>query len=181
MPNGPSLPEQSIVDRASPEVRAPEEAESSVEADAQALEQLSERQDTFLEDAEEASSPAPVATTPVTDAPSSAPPQPPTSQKDDVFHAVEKILEDGLGEYYLQLPESAKVRFHQKGEEVTNQIAAMVREFRVKVKQVVLLIREWLLTIPGVNKFFLEQEAKIKTDRILGLAYARRQESSPTA
>jgi hypothetical protein len=28
------------------------------------------------------------------------------------------------------------------------------------------LIREWLLIIPGVNKYFLEQEAKIKTDKI---------------
>jgi len=27
----------------------------------------------------------------------------------------------------------------------------------------------WLKLIPGVNKFFLEQEAKIKTDEVLKL------------
>ena len=43
----------------------------------------------------------------------------------------------------------------------------MVRAYKVKVRDVVHLIREWLLVIPGVNAFFLEQEAKIKTDRIL--------------
>jgi len=28
---------------------------------------------------------------------------------------------------------------------------------------------DWLKILPGVNKFFLEQEAKIKTDKILAL------------
>jgi len=29
------------------------------------------------------------------------------------------------------------------------------------------LIKKWLLLIPGVNKYFLEQEAKIKADEIV--------------
>jgi hypothetical protein len=28
---------------------------------------------------------------------------------------------------------------------------------------------QWLKLLPGVNRFFLEQEAKIKTDRIIHL------------
>ena len=40
---------------------------------------------------------------------------------------------------------------------------------KLKVKKVVNLIKKWLTMIPGVNKFFLEQEAKIKTDEIVKL------------
>ena len=31
------------------------------------------------------------------------------------------------------------------------------------------VIKKWLSIIPGINKFFLEQEAKIKTDKIMEL------------
>jgi hypothetical protein len=31
------------------------------------------------------------------------------------------------------------------------------------------IIRNWLKLIPRVNKYFLEQESKIKTDRIITL------------
>jgi hypothetical protein len=37
----------------------------------------------------------------------------------------------------------------------------------VSTKKIFVLIRAWLKIIPGVNRFFLEQEAKIKTDKIL--------------
>ena len=53
----------------------------------------------------------------------------------------------------------------------------MVRGFRVKVKRVLELIYEWLKTIPGVNKFFLEQEAKIKTDEIMELEKVLKEEA----
>ena len=33
------------------------------------------------------------------------------------------------------------------------------------------LIREWLKVIPGINKFFLEQTVKIKTDKIINRAH----------
>lgn len=92
--------------------------------------------------------------------------------KDDVMKEVEKILEDGLGNYFHTLPADAQKRFEKKGEEVAVQVAVMVRGFKVEVKRVLRLIRDWLLTVPGVNKFFLEQEAKIKTDRILALEQA---------
>lgn len=92
----------------------------------------------------------------------------PTSvPKDEVMIRLEQILEEGLGDYVAAMPEEARVRFLYKGQETAGQISIMVRAFKVKAKKVVALIHDWLLTIPGVNKFFLEQEAKIKTDRIL--------------
>lgn len=183
MANGPLPPEQPVLDRAPVETPVSGDATiSSLEADQRALEQVAEEQaDTFLETATEEV--APTTAVSITD-PATHPASPPAQasvEKDEVFKAVEKILEDGLGDYYNQLPEPAKVRFQQKGEQVAGEIAMMVRGLKVKVKQVILLIRDWLLTIPGVNKFFLEQEAKIKTDRILELERERREESSPSS
>ncbi len=96
-------------------------------------------------------------------------------QKDEVVLAVEKILEEGMDAHFKTMPEDAKLRFQQKGVEVSGRIATMLRTFKVQAKNVILLIREWLLTIPGVNKYFMEQEAKIKTDRILELDRERRE------
>lgn len=164
-----------------PPLEAPvlgDEALSSVEADARAMEQSVEQADTFLEKAEEVA-PTTTVAIPAADASGkSVATQAAAPVKDEVFQAVEKILEDGLGEYYKDLPEQAKIRFQTKGEQVAGEIAVMVRQFGVKVKQVILLIRDWLLTIPGVNKFFIEQEAKIKTDRILELERERRETPS---
>ena len=89
---------------------------------------------------------------------------------------VEKILEDGLGPYYASLPESAKPKFRQKGEEASIEIGHMVATLQLNLKRILQLIRDWLLTIPNVNKFFLEQEAKIKTDKIVELVEEKKQD-----
>jgi hypothetical protein len=47
------------------------------------------------------------------------------------------------------------------------------------VKKILALIRDWLKLIPGVNRFFLEQEAKIKTDKILLAAEEKKQQGPP--
>lgn len=101
------------------------------------------------------------------------------SEKDEVYLEVEKILEDGLGSFVETMEPTAKERFLKKGREVTGLIAAMVRSLHVKTKDVFHLLKEWLLTIPGVNKFFLEQEVKIKTDRIIDLEQVRREDHQP--
>jgi hypothetical protein len=45
----------------------------------------------------------------------------------------------------------------------------MLDKGKVNVKKVRDLIIKWLRIIPGVNRYFLEQEAKIKSDRLLEL------------
>ena len=88
---------------------------------------------------------------------------------DKIADDVQKILEEGLEEAIVTMPEEAKQRFLQKGKEIGTIVADMVRRYKVEVKRVLSLLKEWLTTIPGVNRFFLEKEAKIKTDRILEL------------
>ncbi len=88
---------------------------------------------------------------------------------DDLNKKIDDILEDGLVELYMQIPKEKQLEFKQKGEETAGKIFILLRETKVKVKKILDLIVNWLSIIPGVNKFFIKQEAKIKTGKLLEL------------
>lgn len=157
----------------SPEVVGVGHEQTSVEADKEAYEQRPESKEHFLEETQEDAPVSPVVVQPKKIV--SARPVAKKAQDPVTLH-VEQILEKDLGELYASLPDNAKPIFKQKGEEVSTQISTMVQTFRVEAARVVRLIRDWLLTIPNVNKHFLEQEAKIKTDAILEFDRARRED-----
>lgn len=90
--------------------------------------------------------------------------------KSQTLKEIENILEEDLGEIYFNLPSEKKTEFKQKGEVTATKIETVLSQVKVKVSQILNLIKDWLKFIPGVNRFFLEQEAKIKTDKILQLA-----------
>ncbi len=98
------------------------------------------------------------------------PPPQVVAKKDPVLQGVEDILAEDLTDIFLQLPPEKRSLFKQKGEEIAQKINVMIVTGKVTVKRILDLIREWLSMIPGVNKFFLEQESKIKTDRIVSFA-----------
>jgi len=89
--------------------------------------------------------------------------------KDEMAIKVEKILEEGLGDAFQRLSPIAKQEFKIKGEKTAAKISELLRSTHVKVKKILKLIIEWLKILPGINRFFLEQEAKIKTDKIIEL------------
>ena len=80
------------------------------------------------------------------------------------------MLSEDLGELYQQLPPNVKPAFRAKGEEVARTIREWAAEAKLKAGNVLRLIRDWLGMIPNVNKFYLAQESKIKTDQIMSLA-----------
>lgn len=82
---------------------------------------------------------------------------------------IENILSDHLDELFLQMTPQEQMAFKKKGEETAEKVNVLLEETKIKVKEILVLIKEWLKIIPGVNKFFIEQEAKIKTDRLLNL------------
>ena len=98
------------------------------------------------------------------------PPPPPRPQKSETLVKIEKILEEDLGEMYFKMPPEKQKIFKEKGEETASKIEKIVEAGKAIAKKVLKLIRDWLKLIPGVNRFFLEQEAKIKTDKIVALA-----------
>ena len=91
------------------------------------------------------------------------------AKKDPYIVAVESVLEENLGDLYASLPENRRAAFKKEGEVVATKIEKIIRSAKVSLKKIIDLIRGWLLMIPGVNKLFLEQEAKIKADKILAL------------
>jgi len=164
----------SNADKLKPEEILPKE-ENLVEADEKAREQTPEVKDAFLEKpAEQAPVSKVIEGQPTTAAavPTAAIPT------DEVVTEVEKILEQGLGEHFSKLKPEDQKKFKQKGEQASKEIADMVRNLKFKMKRALLLIRDWLLCIPGVNKFFLEQEAKIKVDKLIELIEARKGETN---
>ena len=174
MPDGlPVNPEQMPQSPPQEEVVLENPEEQPLEQDEQAIEQSAEHMDDVLH-AEGRQGEGVGVVTPSTTSQTAAPP----IEKDELVIEVEKILEDGVGAFYDSLPPDAKPIFRARGEAVAREIADMVRTLKIHVKRIVVLITDWLKSIPGVNKYFLEQEAKIKADRIVQLIEARREEQS---
>jgi len=89
--------------------------------------------------------------------------------KDEIEVKVEKIMEEGLKEAFEKMSPIAQQEFKIKGEETAQKISQLLKKTHIKVKKIFALLFDWLKMIPGVNYFFLEQEAKIKADKIIAL------------
>lgn len=83
---------------------------------------------------------------------------------------IEKILSEGLMEIYAQLEPDRQKAFKQSGEETAAKINLLLGKAKIKLGEIISLIKKWLMIIPGVNRFFVEQEAKIKADEIIRLS-----------
>lgn len=87
------------------------------------------------------------------------------------YLAIEGVLEENLISMYTKMSSQQQQRFKSKGEEVTKKIFKMIyQETKINVNKIIRWIKEWLKLIPGINKYFLEQEAKIKADKIIEIA-----------
>lgn len=82
---------------------------------------------------------------------------------------IEEILSSGLDEVFLGLPTKKQAEFKEEGEKAVAQINNLLTKTKVSVEKIISIIKKWLSLIPRVNKFFLEQEAKIKADQIVKL------------
>ncbi|MEK7623278.1 MAG: hypothetical protein AAB408_01230, partial [Patescibacteria group bacterium] len=91
------------------------------------------------------------------------------SVRDALSVRVEKIMEENLAEAYTALPMIKKQEFKIKGEQTAYQIRDLLNKTHVKIKKIFQLLLEWLMLLPGINRFYLEQEAKIKADKIIAL------------
>lgn len=90
-------------------------------------------------------------------------------RKSQTQKEIENILEEKLGEIYQSMDSIRQKEFKEKGEEAAFKISILINQAKIKIREILKLIIEWLKLIPGINRFFLEQEAKIKTDKILRL------------
>ncbi|MBI5728283.1 MAG: hypothetical protein HY984_00850 [Candidatus Magasanikbacteria bacterium] len=89
--------------------------------------------------------------------------------KDRLTVDVEKIMSEGLAEAYRTLTPVEQQAFKIKGEETAWEIRQLLNKTKIKIRRIFRLILVWLKMLPGLNRFFLEQEAKIKADKIMTL------------
>ncbi|MBN2884599.1 hypothetical protein JXE04_01615 [Patescibacteria group bacterium] len=80
--------------------------------------------------------------------------------------AIDDILEDGLDSFFLQMNAQEQKRFKEAGEKTALKINQLLDKAKFSLNKIVSLIKRWLSLIPKTNKYFLEQEAKIKADKI---------------
>lgn len=93
--------------------------------------------------------------------------------RDALTMQVEKIMEENLQDAYKALSSVKQQELKIMGERTAYAIRQLLAKTRVKVKKIFTLLLKWLQLLPGVNRYFLEQEAKIKADKILSLKYRR--------
>lgn len=91
--------------------------------------------------------------------------------RDDFTVQIEHIMEDGLKDAFLSMTPVQQQEFKIKGEETAILIRESLQSTKVKVKKIIFLLVDWLRLIPGINVFFVEQEAKIKADKLIALRY----------
>jgi len=90
-------------------------------------------------------------------------------EKDEELLIIENILSEDIYDIYAQLSAIKQQAFKKKGEETAVKIKNILKQTSVKIHEVFELIKEWLKTLPKISIYFLEQEAKIKTDKVLQL------------
>jgi len=84
-----------------------------------------------------------------------------------VFKKIEAILEEDLEELYFKMDETHRRIFKEEGEKTAHQIEQVIITSKSIAFKIVELIKHWLNFIPGLNKFFVDQAAKIKADKII--------------
>lgn len=102
--------------------------------------------------------------------------QPVSVSKPKTLEAVEKVMTERLDKIYYAMDETKQAEFKNEGEKTAIAINDLIVNFKAQAKKVLDLIKRWLLIIPGVNKFFIEQESKIKTEKIIAYAMKYKRE-----
>ncbi|MDO8581334.1 MAG: hypothetical protein Q7S16_00460 [bacterium] len=91
------------------------------------------------------------------------------TKKSEELQAIEEILEENLEEAYWQMPPAMRQQFKEQGEDTAKKIERLLNALHLNILKVLRLLQKWLSIIPHINSFFLEQEAKIKADKIIAL------------
>ncbi|MDP2630306.1 MAG: hypothetical protein Q8P56_02765 [Candidatus Uhrbacteria bacterium] len=89
-------------------------------------------------------------------------------KKSPLLQEIENVLEEGLLPTYKKLTPKQRMQFKIVGERTAGSIERVLKQTKVKLIELIRLIRRWLQLLP-VNVFFLEQEAKIKAEKLLAL------------
>ncbi len=90
----------------------------------------------------------------------------------DDYHArreaeIDAFLSEGLSETFLAMSPAKQKEFKEEGEITAKKINVLLDATKINLGKIISLIKHWLGLITGINRFFLDQEAKIKADKII--------------
>ena len=91
-------------------------------------------------------------------------------KKAEISKEIEDILIQDLAPFYKVLPSRKKELFDRKKEQTIAAIEKVLSSTKIIAQKILNLVKGLLKMLPGLNRFFLEKESKIKTDKILSLA-----------
>ena len=115
-----------------------------------------------------------------TTAPPSAPKTRVVSPKSPLLESIEHVLEEDMTDIYTEMDPAHQMEFKRRGEETATMIERLIVSAKITVQKVFHLIISWLRIIPHVNRYYLEQEAKIKADKIMHIYEERRRNAGRT-
>lgn len=101
-----------------------------------------------------------------------------TVVKSESRKKIESILSEDLKEIFQGMDAAHKAEFKKQAAETASALEILIATAKATAKKVAKLISEWLKIIPGINQFFLEQEAKLKTDKILAMTREHKEENN---
>ncbi len=91
--------------------------------------------------------------------------------KDKLLTQIESIMSSGLVDAFKEMSPAIQQQFKIKGEQAAEEIKTLLTKTKIKVKKIFKVLVQWLQIIPGINKYFIQQEAKIKADKLASLEY----------
>lgn len=80
-----------------------------------------------------------------------------------------RILSEDMAELITPLTLESRREFQAEGLKTVSKLEELLRRTHIQLRQVWKLLWDWLKRLPGVNRFFLEQEVKKKTEEIMEL------------
>jgi len=80
---------------------------------------------------------------------------------------IETVMQADLADLYLSMNKRQQTIFKTAGESTARQIESILTIGKSVFQKIFSALKKWLQLIPAVNRFFIEQEAKIKTDKII--------------
>lgn len=91
------------------------------------------------------------------------------SPHNEIHEKIEGILEEDLGDLYKELDYQTQQKFEEEGQKTVEEIETLLQKAKNHILKILKLLRRWIQIIPGINIFFVEQEARQKTKEILKL------------
>jgi hypothetical protein len=90
--------------------------------------------------------------------------------RDPLLIEVEGKLSDGLWDAYKSMHPAQRSKFKAEGERVAAYARDGIKAGKLAAEKLLDMIVNWLRMIPRVDRWFLVQDAKIKTDALMRMA-----------